>query len=174
MTCRIRRSLAAAAAVAMVPAMALAQTSEDAGKFFDQTIISGIQIYRTPGTQYAPQDYNTVPNVSVTKACLSDIQGTAMNGTSGRYKSAPYFNVKIDWTSVKEVRDWGTGANNNALVLVGGATTTMNNGQGYTYESESGPQPALLILTGSPTLNARLTKAINVLIKACAKPSYGF
>ncbi len=174
MTRRIRRMLAAAAAVALVPAMAYAQTSEDAGNFFDQTITSGIQIYRTSGTEYSPQSYNTVPNTSVTKACLSDIQGTTMDGTSGKYTSGPYFNVKIDWASVKEVRDWGTGANNNGLVLVGGATTTMNDGQGYTYGSASGPQPALLILTGSPTLNARLTKAINVLIKACAKPSYGF
>lgn len=174
MTRPIRKMLTAAAVVVMLPAMLHAQTSEDAGKFFDQTITSGIQIYRTSGTEYSPQSYNTVPNASVTKACLSDIQGATMDGTSGKHTSTPYFNVKIDWTSVKEVRDWGTGANNNGLVLVGGATTTMNDGQGYTYGPASGPQPALLILTGSPTLNARLTKAINVLIKACAKPSYGF
>lgn len=134
------------------PAAAMAQTADDAGKFFDQTAVNGATkiVYDFFADTSHYTDSAKLPATSTTARCTSRIAVDASV-------------VTIDWSKVV-----GEKHGDEVIQLVGGVT----------YGEVGEPPrvnatPGLLVKTFSPEMNLRLLKAVGIIIKSCAKPSYG-
>jgi len=171
----VKQASCIAALVAALAAPASAQSVEDAGKFFDQVMTNGAtKIYRAHSSTTWDSGYHSQPSGSSTSDCSTKIVGRAINGTSGPYNDY-YFNASIDWSKAIEAKHFFTDPEQSGLILLGGASTTMGETAGsYTYSGSTGAVPGLLIQTQSTAMDGRVQKAIDILISACAKSSFGF
>jgi hypothetical protein len=138
---------------------ASAQTVENAYTFFDQVMTNNATAIELDG-------YDQTPVSSVSGQCKSEVRAP-------RYDSYPLSRVTIDWVKAVEVTETAT-KNPLTLKIIGGVSATLYYEDGSTDYNDSGPINALHVITGAESMNVRLTKAMKMIIDACADKSTGF
>jgi hypothetical protein len=73
-----------------------------------------------------------------------------------------------------EIRHFFKDPSTPGLVLVGGVSTRHYDDNNLDYGDNTGPAQALAILTGSLSMDERLTKAVKLILDGCADKSLGF
>jgi len=130
---------------------AMAQTMDDATKFFDEVAANGTtQIVPIESGRSFNPNLMFTPSTSATGSCSSRISDASQV-------------ITIDWSQIIEV----SAPDSAWITIIGGVKINASGG------SMMG-MPGAYIPTNSAAMGLRLLKAIDIMVKSCAKPSHGF